>query len=306
MKIYLVQGRHPSVPGNPMLPFLSLPAANVAARDLVNTILLDEIETGTGDDPITFTQGEGEFDWLEKLVAYQKARILADIGVPSAYDELTVEGMGSDQLAEESDCDVYISELEIADAPDAPAALEELCAAGQAATEFLFDANDPAATAAGQRLADALQVMRWAAIWQGNVEVMHESPPCEGFTRPMRGLQPSELAAMQGFPVGVGEALGPDRSVVSSLPVDDILSATGVYPYARRMTKEEAIATAASRGFTVEFEISENGDNGWGSRLYYRREHSEFNEHGWPLGTASLHRWEDDTWSISFSEDDAA
>jgi hypothetical protein len=111
MKVYIVEGTHPSTPGQPLLVCADQVAADNEALDLVNIIRKGELyrsRTETEDEPYTLDPLPAGADWQEGLREWQRADV---IGHGADPDE--VAAMDDDELARESECDVWISEHDV-------------------------------------------------------------------------------------------------------------------------------------------------------------------------------------------------
>lgn len=196
MKIYLVCGEHPRVDGIRTKAFVTPEGADGEARILVNLMRHDdEIYIGDEDEPITFEELTGAFDWRAALANYQRLRMLEQLAGPTEVDRVYVASMDDDALAAGAGCSVWIEEQNVTDAPAMAAVIEDVISAGAKAREYLDDANDPAATALGTALGDALQMLTLASIAQGK--------PGEQLAALYADARPALIASwklvMQGF-----------------------------------------------------------------------------------------------------------
>jgi hypothetical protein len=170
MKIFIVKAEHWAVSGVHQAAVLTPEAANDRARKFVNQ-LIAEVSPG-GDfeiDPNSLPAlATGDDDWEPALHALARAILLdreATLTLASIVTDQDMVDLLNDRSNELPF--VWIEEHEVEDVPEGPAVVEDFIAAGQRATELLFDANDPEATAAGEKLGEALQMIRWALIWTG-------------------------------------------------------------------------------------------------------------------------------------------
>lgn len=198
MKVYLVQGEHPNESGNPMSAHVTPKSADCAALALVNLIRAEL--TDPCDDESFLPHLEPGADWRVGLREWQRANII---------DLAGANEMSDDRLAEETEAAVWIVELDVEDVPEPPAVIADLFAAGQKATEFLYDSSAEDQTQAADALSEAMRMVQLASVWRS-------IRPDKRFSDILKrgaglaGPQPSELAAQQGQSVGIGEALAGD------------------------------------------------------------------------------------------------
>jgi hypothetical protein len=180
--IFLVQGEHHTVPGNPMSAHATEPLAAAAARALVNIIRQDALyDPVTGDYSLILPQLDGEFDWREALREWQRAKIADD------YEPADIAGMDDVGLADATETDVWITELELElSAPVEPdGAVAALVEAAEEAAAMLdnaiggaiYDGNEPADAperVAVDAVADAIRLVRASSPTAGGgVETDH-------------------------------------------------------------------------------------------------------------------------------------
>lgn len=113
MKLYLVKGEHPVVPGRPTKATFDLAEANAFAADLV-TKLADDIASAAGEDSYEAATAD---NWKNVLLWCQARRYMSDRDFLScSYEDArqAVEALSSDDRGEETGCDVWIEELDVA------------------------------------------------------------------------------------------------------------------------------------------------------------------------------------------------
>lgn len=122
MKIYLVQGDHFDVPGRQQRAFIDLDDANRAALDMVRTIAADVARINDdGEEEPAFPQAVrdawAEDQWMARLADVQIARLAwlsyADGDEGAIRAEVEQELDQQAYLAEASECDIWISEIEL-------------------------------------------------------------------------------------------------------------------------------------------------------------------------------------------------
>jgi hypothetical protein len=114
MKLYLVRGEHPDVPGMPTKATFDPEQADAFAAELVNK-LAPEVAEAVGwsyDEAPKATADE----WKEALLWCQALRYQHDrafLGVTFDEARAAVTALAPDERAEEADCDVWIEEFDV-------------------------------------------------------------------------------------------------------------------------------------------------------------------------------------------------
>lgn len=111
MKIYIVQGGHPTIQGNPMKPFATKEAANSYAAELVNMILSDYTDD-EDDKPIIAPDATAE-TWESKCLEYRQ----------SIADDMEVD---LDDLEDDDAGDVWIVTEDLIGGDEIYAKIEEI------------------------------------------------------------------------------------------------------------------------------------------------------------------------------------
>ena len=96
MKIFIVNGGHPTIQGNPMRPYATKEAANAFAAELVNIILGDYTDDES-DQPIIAADATAD-TWMDKCLEYRQS--IAD-DMECDLDDLEDDDAGDVWIVEE-------------------------------------------------------------------------------------------------------------------------------------------------------------------------------------------------------------
>lgn len=212
MKLYLVSGAHHDVPNLLSSAHLTPASADAEALHLVNMIRADAPRDGLDSDEATPSLAAlpAGSDWRGGLRNAQRCIVSFNRKTPLHMP------LDDDDLVNLSRANVEIVELDVKDVPDAAGVLEDYLAAGEQAANLLSlgQPDGSAEVEAADKLRDALQMMRFAAIWQSEpsllsplspealailqgASVTFESPPCQLWASPTarRDYLPGDLLA---------------------------------------------------------------------------------------------------------------
>ena len=115
MKLYIVKGEHPTVPGTPSKATFDKAEADRHAADMLTTIYKDVLIDAAEDDdgvPVDFPAFTAE-NWRDDLLSVQATRHAYVEGM--AYDEARhdLESLSSDDVGSEIGLDVWIEEHDV-------------------------------------------------------------------------------------------------------------------------------------------------------------------------------------------------
>lgn len=240
MKLYLVSGAHHDVPNILSSAHLTSASAEAEALRLVNMIRDDSPRDGLDSDEATPSLAAlpAGADWREGLREAQRCIISFKNNVE--FDAPALRDLSDDALPMNSRANVEIVELDVKGLPDMPAVLEDYLAAGQAAVEHMRGAlgtderPDSDSAHIARDLADALQMMRLAAIWRA---------------------QPAETMLQETHRImsDLGDKIAGDRGRADHLPGDLLGTRPGAGHYVAQWEREYLAADGVHWGDKIDW-----------------------------------------------------